>query len=194
MAEKRATFMVTGIVRAAFVHLIDKYAQEEGQTEKYSMMILIPKTDKETLSKIKACTDAAKAKGQTEKWGGSVPNGLKTPLRDGDTDDSFAEDENFDGMYFLNCNSNNQPGLIDRYKVKIDPKDEEDRKQIFSGMYCRVSLNFFPYAAKGNKGVAAGLNNVQKIKDGEFMGGRSRAEDDFDEYDPGTDEDDDFMS
>ena len=54
-----------------------------------------------------------------------------------------------------------------------------DATEVYSGCYGRLTLNFYAYNANGNKGVAAGLGNVQKLEDGEPLGGFTRAEDDF---------------
>lgn len=103
---------------------------------------------------------------------------LKTPLRDGD-----AERPD-DPAYFVNANSGTAPGIVDADRQTII-----DRSEVYSGVYGRASINFYAFNSNGNKGIACGLNNLQKIRDGEPLGGKSRAEDDF-----ATDEDDDFLS
>ena len=185
-ANKQATKVITGEVRLSFVHLLEP-GSFDGSEPKYSVMILIPKDDKKTLGKIKRAIEAAKEYGKTSKWGGKIPKGLRLPLHDGDEE---MEGPEFEGMYFMRVSSETKPGVIDRYKQPV-----EDSNGVYSGCYARVSMNMFPYDAAGNRGVSAGLNNVQVLRDGDPLGGRSRAEDDFDddfldEYDAYEDDDD----
>jgi hypothetical protein len=107
---------------------------------------------------------------------------LKTPLRDGDTE--RPDDEAYANSFFINANSATAPGIVDRDREFI-----MERSQIYSGVYARVSINFYAFNSNGNRGIACGLNNVQKLRDGEPLGGRSRAEDDF-----ASDIDDDFLA
>lgn len=186
-----ATKVITGKVRASFVHLLEPDAFE-GQDPKYSVMLLIPKTDKVTLSKIKKAQKAAAEAGKSSKFDGKLPKNLKNTLRDGDEEQDTDEYPEFKGMYFINASSKTKPGIVDKDRQEIlDPDD------IYSGMYVRASLNFFAYNTAGNKGVSAGLNNIQKVGDGDFLGGRSSAEDDFDDWEDDEDvadeEDDDIF-
>ncbi|WP_029516967.1 DUF2815 family protein [Paenibacillus polymyxa] len=166
------TKVVTGKVRLSYVHVFEPNAIDGGEP-KYSSSILIPKSDKVTLKKIKAAIAAATEAGKS-KWGGKVPGNLKTPLRDGD--EEREDDPAYAGHYFLNASSKNKPGIIDLDKIEIT-----DTTEVYSGCYARVSLNFYAFNTNGNKGIAAGLNNLQKVADGDYLGGRSRAEDDFDD-------------
>ena len=185
MAIKNApTKVVTGKIRMSYANLFEPRAIAEGQDAKYSLCILIPKSDTKTLQKIKAAVDAAKEAGKGS-WGGKIPGGLKLPLRDGDTD--RPDQEEYAGHYFLNANSKQKPGIVDK-----DVNPILDQSEVYSGCYGRVSINFFPFNSSGNKGVGCGLNNVQKLADGEPLGGRSRAEDDFGPVDDDSD-DDDFL-
>jgi hypothetical protein len=179
-----ATKVITGKVRMSYANLFKARAQEAGQEPKYSVCLLIPKSDVDGVAKVKAAIEAAKAKG-AEMWGGKVPAGLKLPLRDGDTERDSPE---YKGHWFVNTNSKQKPGVVGTERDidgKLIPLDEAD---VYSGCYGRVSLNFFPYNTKGNKGVGAGLQNVQKVGDGEPLSGRSHASEDF------TDSDEDFLS
>ena len=143
-----------------------------GGAEKYSVSVLIPKTDKETINAINAAIDAAIEEG-IAKFGGKKPNkaAIKLPLRDGDVE---RDDDAYKGHYFINANSNTPPQIVDKAVRPI-----LDRNEVYSGCYARVSLNFFAFNSNGNKGVACGLGNIQKIKDGEPLGGKSSAADDF---------------
>lgn len=177
----QTTKVITGKVRLSYAHLFKPFALSDDQEPKYSVCLLIPKTDKATLKKINAAIEAAKQQG-TNLWGGKVPPNLKLPLRDGD--EERPEQPEYEGMYFINASSKTAPGVVDKNVQPI-----LDSTEVYSGCYARVSINFYPFNKAGNKGVACGLNNVQKIADGDYLGGRSRAEDDFD---PIYDDEDDI--
>lgn len=157
-----------------------------GGTPKYSVSLIIPKSDKVTVEIIKKAIQAAYEEGQSKLKGNgkTVPalSVLKTPLRDGDLE--RPDDEAYANSYFINANSATAPGIVDADRNTII-----DRSEVYSGVYGRASINLYAFNSNGNKGIACGLNNLQKIKDGEPLGGKSRAEDDF-----ATDEDDDFLS
>lgn len=187
--KNQATKVVTGEVRFSYLHVFEPHAIEPGQDPKYSVSLLIPKNDKVTLGKIKKAIEAAKVAGQA-KFGGKIPSNLKMPLRDGDVD--RPDQEEYKGHYFINANSTNKPGLVD---ANVDPI--MDSTELYSGCYGRASVNFYAYNVSGNRGIACGLNNLQKLRDGDTLGGRSRAEDDFDavEIDDGDEgEYDDLLS
>ena len=150
------------------------------------MSLIIPKSDTKTLEKIRAAIQAAYEEGQSKLkgHGRSVPalSALKTPLRDGDTE--RPDDEAYANSYFVNANSGTAPGIVDADRNPI-----LERSEVYSGVYGRASINFYAFNSNGNKGIACGLNNLQKLRDGEPLGGKSRAEDDFAEED-----EDDFLS
>lgn len=152
-----------------------------GSEPKYSVSAIIPKNDKATLAKIKSAVEQAK-KDSLSKWGGKVPANLKLPLRDGDID--RPDDEAYANSYFFNANSKQAPQIVDKMVQPI-----LDQNEVYSGCYGKISVTFYGYNANGNRGIAAGLGNIQKLKDGEPLSGRSRAEDDFE-----TEEDDDFLN
>lgn len=171
-----ATKVVTGKVRFSYVHVFEPWAGQEGQQPKYSVCILIPKDDKKTLDKIAAAMDEAVQEGIASKWGGKKPKNLHTPIRDGD-EERADEAPEYEGMMFLNANSKNAPGVVDK-----DLNVILDTEEFYSGCWGRASVNFFPYDSNGNRGIGVGLNNLQKLKDGERLGGaRATAEDDFDD-------------
>lgn len=153
-----------------------------GSEPKYSVSCIISKQDKETIEKIKKAVEIAKEDGKS-KWGGKIPANLKKPLRDGDED--RPEDEAYAGSYFLNANSRQAPQVVDRQVQPI-----LDQSEVYSGCYGRVSITFYPYNSNGNKGVAAGLGNIQKLKDGEPLGSRVNAADEFE----AVGGEDDFLS
>ena len=156
-----------------------------GGTPKFSVSLIIPKSDTATIAKIRAAIEAAYKEGEAKLKGNgrSVPalSVLKTPLRDGDTE--RPDDEAYANAYFVNANSATAPGIVDADRQPI-----LDRSEVYSGVYGRASINFYAFNSNGNKGIACGLNNLQKIRDGEPLGGKSRPEDDF------ADEEEDFLS
>ena len=158
-----------------------------GGTPKYSVSIIIPKSDTVTIEKIKAAIKAAYEEGQSKLKGNSkvVPalEDLKTPLRDGDKD--RKGDEAYKNSYFVNANSTTKPGVVDANK-----QDILDTSELYSGIIGRASINFYAFNSNGNRGIACGLNNIQKLADGTPLGGHSRPEDDFSD----DDDDEDFLS
>ena len=174
--------VITGKVRASFVHVFEPQSIN-GSEPKYSCSLIIPKSDTVTVGKIREAIEQAKQEG-VPKWGGKIPSNLKLPLRDGDVD--RPEDPAYADNYFINATSQEQPGVVDRKRVKIT-----DTLAIYSGCYIRASINIYPFNANGNRGIAAGLSNIQFWEDGEPLNGRVRAEDEFDALD--DDDADDFL-
>lgn len=151
-----------------------------GSDPKYSVSCVIPKSDKATLMKIHKAIEAAKEDGKTRKWGGKIPPNIKLPLRDGDID--RPDDESYADSFFVNATSKDAPQVVDRHVQPI-----MDPMMVYSGCFCNVSVNFYAFNANGNRGVAAGLGNIQFVRDGERLSGRASASSDFDEL--GDDED-----
>lgn len=176
------TKVITGVVRLSYANVWEPKSINGG-AEKYSVSLIIPKNDTKTLTAINEAINAAIEEGKG-KFGGKIPNkaAIKIPLRDGDID--RPDDEAYANSYFVNANSNTPPQVVDK---DINPILE--RSEIYSGVYARVSINLYAFNSNGNKGVACGLGNIQKIRDGEPLGGRTNAAEDF-----ATDVDDDFLS
>ena len=165
-----STKVITGKVRLSYVNVFE--VNDKG---KYSTAILIPKSDKATIDKIKAAVDAVKAEPKSSQiWGGKFLASFKTPLRDGDTDRDVEKNPEYKGCYFVNCNSGQKPGVVD---ADLNPILDPD--EVYSGCYGRASLTFYAYNQQGSKGIACGLNNLQKLEDGERLGGGSSAASDF---------------
>ena len=160
-----------------------------GGTPKFSVSLLIPKSDTVTVKKIKDAIEAAYREGEAKLKGNgkSVPalSVIKTPLRDGDQE--RPDDPAYAGHYFLNANSTTAPGIVD-----ADCQPILTRSEVYSGVYGRASISFYAFNSSGNRGIACGLNNLQKIRDGEPLGGRASAESDFSDFD--DEDDDDFLS
>ena len=159
-----------------------------GGAPKFSVSLIIPKSDVKTIAKIKAAIEAAYKDGEAKLKGNgrTVPalDVIKTPLRDGDKE--RPDDPVYANAYFMNANSSTAPGIVDADRNPI-----LDRSEVYSGVYGRASVNFYAFNSNGNKGIACSLNNLQKIRDGEHLGGKSSAEDDFAIDD---DDDEDFLS
>ena len=147
-----------------------------GGAPKYSVSLIIPKSDTKTVAKIQA----ANAEGESKLKGNSrtVPPlaSIKTPLRDGDVE--RPDDPAYAGAYFINANSATAPGIVD-----ADLNPVLTRSEVYSG------VTFYAFNSSGNRGIACGLNNLQLIRAGEPLGGKASAESDF-----ATDDDDDFLS
>ena len=156
-----------------------------GGTPKFSVSLIIPKSDKATYDKIQAAIKAAYEEGQGKLrgTGKSVPplESLKLPLRDGDQ----KGDDVYQGCWYLNANSTTKPGVVD-----ADCNPILDTSELYSGIIGRASITFYAFNSNGNRGIACGLNNLQKLADGTPLGGHSRAEDDFADLD---DDEDDFL-
>lgn len=179
-ANTNNTKVVTGKVRFSFVNVFEARAFGENQAPKYSVMLLIPKSDIATIQHCKDAIDAAAKKGQSTKFGGKLPPVLKTTFKDADKDTN-QDGEVFASIwpytanhYIINVSSKNQPQVVD-----ADMNPIINPVEFYSGCYGRASINFFAYNNNGNKGVSAGLNNLQKLEDGEGLGGFTTAEQDF---------------
>lgn len=180
------TKVITGVdTRWSYANVWDPKSINGG-TPKYSVSLIIPKSDKVTIQKIKAAIQSAYEEGESKLKGSgkSVPSlsVIKTPLRDGDLE--RPDDEAYKNAYFVNANSATAPGIVDADRQQII-----DRSEVYSGVYGRASINFYAFNSNGNKGIACGLNNLQKIRDGEPLGGKASAESDFATY-----ADDDFLN
>ena len=176
------TKVVTGVVRLSYANVWEPKSINGG-TEKFSVSMIIPKSDTKTINAINAAVDAAIEEGRG-KFGGKIPNRavLKLPLRDGDVD--RPDDEAYKNSYFVNANCNSAPEIVDKALNPI-----MSRSEVYSGVYARVSVNFYAFNSNGNRGIACGLGNIQKVRDGEPLGGKTSAADDFSsEYDS-----DDFL-
>ena len=168
-AKSVKTKFITGKVRFSYANVFQP-AETPNGTLKYSVSILIPKSDKETVARFQKAFEETKA-ANANYFGGSVPKLLKGGLRDGDAE---KEDPVYAGHYFINASSNEKPGVVD-----ADLNPVLDQSEFYSGCYGRASITLYPYDTSGSKGIAAGLNNVQKLEDGEKLGGATSAAADF---------------
>lgn len=174
------TKVITGKVRFSYANVWEPKSINGGD-EKYSVSLIIPKADTKTVNEIKTAIEAAKQEGKA-KFGGRVPANLKTPLRDGDID--RPDDEAYKNSYFINANSKDKPQIVDK-----NVKPILDQSEVYSGCYGRASITFYAFNSNGNKGIACGLGNLQKLADGDALSGRVKAENEFSTF-----EDEDFLS
>ena len=166
--------VVTNKVRFSYCSIWEPKAMEEGATPKYSVTLLIPKSDTVMVNAINMAVEAAKEEGKS-KWGGKIPATIRTPLRDGDAE--RPDRPEYEGMYFMSTSSVKPIKVVDK-DIKL--VEHGDDNTLYSGAYGRASINLYPYAKSVNKGVAAGLLSLQVLEDGERLSGTtSNPFDDF---------------
>lgn len=168
--------ITTGRARASYVHIFTPRIPDNGGEPKYSVTLLIPKTDTATLNAIYADIERAKMEGSQKVFGGNVPPQCKIPIYDGDgyrpSGEAFGEECR--GHMVLTASAKQQPVI-----VGLDMQNIINPADVYSGCYIRASINFFAYNSNGNKGIGCGLNAVQKIEDGEPLSARVSAEEAF---------------
>lgn len=186
MPTASQTKVVTGKARLSYVNLFEPRLDKDGNSPKYQCKLLIPKSDRATMAKMRAAQKVAIAQGEQGKFNGKKLRGEPGTGQSWDTihDGDESDSEEDAGHWTVNVSSKNRPGIVDRSLNPI-----MDSTEVYSGCYARVSLNCFPYNFDGKVGVTFGLNHVQKLADGDYLGGRTRAEDDFDELDDDEDGD-----
>ena len=169
----RDTKVIFGPCRLSYTHLFSKYAPDGDTVNgKYMTNVLIPKGEKETVNAVRKAMENARKAAVAAKWAGKEPKKLDLPLRDGDEKEGDAD--TYAGHLYLNAKCSTRPGIVDKYRNPIT-----DEEEIYSGVWAIVSVTFYGYDVSGNRGVACGLNNVMKFKDGERLGGRVSADRDF---------------
>ncbi len=176
--------IVFGPCRLSYTHLFSKYAPD-GDTGagKYMTNVLIPKDEHETVDAINKAIEAARKAAVVGKWGGKMPKKLDNALRDGDE----KEDDTYDGHWYVNAKCSTRPGVVDKSRAPI-----LDEEEVYSGIWAVVSVTFYGYSVSGNNGIACGLNNVMKTADGDHLGGRTSASNDFEAVNLDDEDDDDL--
>ena len=171
MSSLSKTQVVTGECRLSFVHLNEPVAVKEGDTPKYSLTAIIPKSDTKTIESIKAAIKAAAEAGAQKHFGGRVPTNVANTFKDGDNETNDMGDlqkekyPEYANSYYIRLSTKFKPKILNANREEII-----DPTEIYSGMYGRVSMTFFAYSGDGKRGVSACLNNVMKTRDGEPMG------------------------
>lgn len=170
------TTVTTDRARLSYTHLFEPYANNPGQEAKYSVTVLIPKSDIATKQRIDAAVTAAKQQGVAKKWNGVMPPVVATAIHDGDgvrpNGEAFGEE--CKGHWVFTASSKQAPQVVD---ANLNPVINQT--DVYSGCYARVCVNFFPYNSNGKRGVGIGLQAVQKLEDGEPLGGRISAAEAF---------------
>ena len=168
MGKLGDTQVVTGECRLSYVNLFEPKAFKEGDDAKYSVTILIPKSDTKTIDNIKAAIQKAAEKGAQKHFGGRVPTNVANTLKDGDTEvDDLGDLKNIrnpelKGHMYMRLQTKFRPKVLDENRNEI-----LDPISVYSGCYGKVSLTCFAYSGDGKRGVSACLNNVMKTRDGE---------------------------
>lgn len=190
MAKVNGSKVITNKVRLSYVSLLEPKAFE-GQEPKYSTMLLIPKSDTETLKAMKAAIKNAYEAAKGDKLKGVKLERLKTTLRDADEEFDTEEQPELADMMFINVSSKTKPQVVKREEGMLVKTDDPD--EVYSGVYAIASINFFAYNTAGNKGVTAGLNNILTTCKGDYLGGRASAESDFGDLEWEEENEDDSM-
>lgn len=182
------TKVVTGEVRFSYVHVFQPYSNKPNQDPRYSLLLLIPKSDKKTIAAIRAAQQEALELGKEKHFGGKIPRNWKDTLHDGDEEGDLDQNPEQEGHMYMTVGSSEAypPGVVDIRRQPII-----DRADVYSGCYGRVSINAYAFSNE-SKGVSFGLRHVMKTRDGEPLGGAvaTDPEDDFGAYD-GDEESDD---
>lgn len=169
--------VLTGEVRLSYCNLTTPRASQQGGEPKFSVTLLIPKTDTTTKADIDAAINAAAQEALTKTWNGARPPVLKVPIHDGDgvRQSGVPFGDECKGHWVITASTKNKPQVvgIDNISCELAPSD------IYSGMYGRVTIRFFGYSNSGNKGIGCGLGNVLKTRDGELLSGQASAASDF---------------
>jgi len=170
--ETVKTQLVTGKARFSYLHVFEPTAIDENSPAKYSVSLIIPKTDKKTVAAIKAAIAQLSADWMTKNNKKVLPSNFKIALRDGD--EERPEDEAYEDCYFVNASSQKKPGIVKKGPMGIEKISDEE--ELYSGCFGKADINFYLFDKAGNKGIACGLNNLLKLEDGESLaGGRSAA-------------------
>ena len=179
-----STKVVTGKVRFSFVNIFEPRASQDGGDPKYSVTLLIPKSDKATMGKIKEAMEEARQNFCAKNGSSALPAKPSNTLHDGDgqKDNGDEYGPECKGHYVMTVSSKDRPVIVDAARNEI-----LDRTEVYSGCYGRAAINFYGYNSHGKKGISAGLLSVQKLSDGEPFGTRGSADDFDDDYE---DEDD----
>ncbi len=178
MPNNNANHFVTGNARMSYVHLNAPYAHQQDGEAKYSVTVLVPKTDTKTKARIDAAIQAATQMGISTKWNGARPPVLATPIYDGDgvrpNGEAFGAECKGCWVFTASSKADRKPRI-----VNPQLQDILDPNEIYSGIWGRVGVDAYPYNVSGKRGIAFGLTNVQKLADGDPLGSSTTAEDDF---------------
>lgn len=173
------TRVLIGEARFSFLHVFKPRAAAQGADPKYSVMLLLPKEKTDVVGKIRAAIRAA-YEAKPEIFNGKKPDPAKIPLKDGDT--AFPDRPECAGCWVINASAKTKPGIVKRGTV-TKFTEITDENELWSGCYGYASVNFYAYSQAGNRGIGAGLNNLLLTRTGDYLGGRTSPESDFDGLD-----------
>lgn len=179
MYNNNPTRVLTGEVRLSYVNLVEPRANNNDPNgiPKYSVTLLIPKTDEAVKRNIDASIETAAKEAQSKMWGGVRPPVMPVPIHDGDgvRDNGTPYSAECKGHWVLTASTKNKPQVVHQSDINTEllPQD------IYSGMYARVTVNFFAYSRSGKKGIGCGLGNVMKTREGEPLTSNVSAAADF---------------
>lgn len=165
------TRVTTGVVRASFTRLFEPVLSKGDTTPKYSVTLLIPKTDKATYKALRAAEAEAAEIGKSKKFGGKIPSNLATVIRDGDTEADLELYPENAGHWYMAVRNTRRPLVVDQNLNEI-----LDATEVYSGCYIKASVDAFPYNFEGKKGISFSITAVQKVRDGESLGGVAKVE------------------
>lgn len=174
-----ATQVTTGKVRFSFLNVFTPRQMEGSPDAKYSVTLLIPKSDRATIAKIKAAQQAAKDVWSSKHAGKAAPS--KSTIHDGDgvrPSDGEPFGDECKGCYVMTVSSKTKPVLVYADKTPLTEQTE-----LYSGCYGKAVINFFCYETAGNRGISAGLNGLMKLEDGEPLAGGVITDADWDDGD-----------
>lgn len=183
-----STKVVTGKVRFSYCHIFEPQEPQGGGDPKYSVNLLIPKSDTATLEKIKAAMAEARENFCKKNGASALPAKPVNTLHDGDGLRASGEPYGPEckGCYVITVSSKQKPVVVDNMGNPIT-----DPAEVYSGCYGRASINFYGYSRSGKKGISAGLLAIKKLHDGDPFGTVGSASDFEDDY---QDDEDDLLS
>ncbi|MBS4049398.1 MAG: DUF2815 family protein [Alphaproteobacteria bacterium] len=172
---------VTHECRVSYVHVFEAQKNDLSGEMEYSVVGIFPANTDFTSMKKDAEEALVKKFGADKKnW----PENLRNPFRKCKERWSMKDGkqvipagyENGDDVFitFKKAAKNGKPGVVDHNVMDII-----EPQHFYSGCYAKISYNAYAFDKKGNKGAGFGLNNIQKTRDGDPLGGRSRPTDDF---------------
>ncbi len=179
MYNNNPTRVLTGEVRLSYVNLVAPRANNNNPNAdpRYSVTLLIPKTDVAVKENIDASIEVAATDAQAKLWGGVRPPVMPTPIHDGDgvRDNGTPYGPECKGCWVITASSKQKPQVVHQSDINTELAPQD----IYSGMYARVTINFFGYSQAGRRGIGCGLGNVMKTRDGEPLAGGASAAADF---------------
>lgn len=159
--------IITPVCRASFVKLLKPEPSFNGEP-KYSVSLIFPPEADMTV------LEEAVALAVKEKWGDKPPANLKLPIKDGN---ERIKNPEYHGKMYVNANNKRRPQIGERINGAF--VEITDAEKVYSGMWVRVTLEAYAFDKQVNKGVSFSLGNVMKVRDDEFLDGRSTGEQDF---------------